>query len=87
MKAYWESDLGIRWRWDISFAPRQLYPQEKCPSHPLDRRLGEPQSRSGRGCEEKIPSPRRDSNSRTPIVQPVAERYTDWAITALIICM
>jgi hypothetical protein len=25
----------------------------------------------------KIPSPRRESNSRTPIVQPVAQRYTD----------
>jgi hypothetical protein len=32
----------------------------------------------------KIPSPRRESNSRTPIVQPVAQRYTDWAITALL---
>jgi hypothetical protein len=25
----------------------------------------------------KIPSPRRESNPRTPIVQPVAQRYTD----------
>jgi hypothetical protein len=33
--------------------------------------------------KRKIPSPRRDSNPRTPIVQPVAQRYTDWAITAL----
>jgi hypothetical protein len=31
----------------------------------------------------KIPSPRRESKPRTPIVQPVAQRYTDWAITAL----
>jgi hypothetical protein len=30
-----------------------------------------------------IPSPRRESNPRTPIVQPVAQRYTNWAITAL----
>jgi hypothetical protein len=29
----------------------------------------------------KIPSPRRESNSKTPNVQPVAQRYTDWAIT------
>jgi hypothetical protein len=28
----------------------------------LDRRLGGPQSRSGRGGEERIPSPRRESN-------------------------
>jgi hypothetical protein len=32
--------------------------------------------------KRKIPSPRRESNPRTPIVQPVARRYTDWAITA-----
>jgi hypothetical protein len=25
----------------------------------------------------KIPSPRRESNTRTPIFQPVAQRYTD----------
>jgi hypothetical protein len=33
--------------------------------------------------KRKIPSPRRESNSRTPIVQPVAQRYTDWAVRAL----
>jgi hypothetical protein len=27
--------------------------------------------------KRKIPSPRRESNTRTPIVQPVAQRYTD----------
>jgi hypothetical protein len=32
--------------------------------------------------KRKIPSPRKESNRRTPIVQPVAQRYTDWAITA-----
>jgi hypothetical protein len=31
--------------------------------------------------KRKIPSPRRESNPRTPIVQPVAQRRTDWAIT------
>jgi hypothetical protein len=30
----------------------------------------------------KVPSSRRESSPRTPIVQPVAQRYTDWAITA-----
>jgi hypothetical protein len=45
--------------------------------------LGGPQSRSGRGGEEKNSQPRRESNPRTPIVQHVAQRYTDWAITAL----
>jgi hypothetical protein len=28
--------------------------------------------------KRKIPSPRRESKPRTPIVQPVAQRYTDW---------
>jgi hypothetical protein len=32
--------------------------------------------------KRKIPSPRRESNPRTPIVQPVAQRYTDWVTTA-----
>jgi hypothetical protein len=55
-------------------APAAL-PQGKSPWYPLNRRLGGPQSRSG--------CPHRESNPRTPIVQPVAQRYTDWAITAL----
>jgi hypothetical protein len=91
MKTYWGSggiaprilDLGTRWRWVVSFTPRPLYHQGKSPWYPLDRRLGRPQSRSGGGGEEKIPSLRRESNLRTLIVQPVAQRYTDWAITAL----
>jgi hypothetical protein len=51
-------DLGTRWRWVVSFTSRPLYPQGKSPWYPLDRRLGGPQSRSGRGGEEK--------NSQTP---------------------
>jgi hypothetical protein len=53
-------------------------PPGKEPMVPM--RLGGPQSRSGHG-EEKNPHHRRESNPRTPIVQPVAQRYTDWAIT------
>jgi hypothetical protein len=30
--------------------------------------------------KRKIPRLRRKSNSRTPIVHPAAQRYTDWAI-------
>jgi hypothetical protein len=33
--------------------------------------------------KRKTPSPRRESNPDHPIVQPVASRYTDWAIPAL----
>jgi hypothetical protein len=46
----------------------------KSPLYPLDRRLGGPQKRSRRGDEEKNSQPRRESNPRTPIVQPVAQR-------------
>jgi hypothetical protein len=52
----------------ISFTSRPLYPQGKNPWYPLDRILGGPQSRSGRGGEEKNSSPRRESNPRTPSV-------------------
>jgi hypothetical protein len=37
--------------------------------------------------KRKIPSPCQESNPRTPIVQPVAQRYTDWAITAPARCI
>jgi hypothetical protein len=36
---------------------RPLYLQGKSPWYPLDRRLSEPQSRSGRGGEEKNSQP------------------------------
>jgi hypothetical protein len=65
MKAYWGEDvqlhsffdLGTRWRWVVSFTPLPLYPQGKSPWYPLDRRLGGPQSRSGRWGEEKNSQP------------------------------
>jgi hypothetical protein len=47
----------------------RLTPLRKSPRHPLDRKLGGPQSRSGRFGEEKHFAP--DGN-RTPAVQPVA---------------
>jgi hypothetical protein len=72
MKAYWGVDvwlhaffdLGTRWRRVVSFMSRPLYPQGKSPCYPLDRRLGGPQSMSGRGGEEK--------NFQPVIIQPVA---------------
>jgi hypothetical protein len=41
-------NLSIRWRSVVSFMPRPLYPR-----YQLDRRLSVPQSRSGRGGENK----------------------------------
>jgi hypothetical protein len=47
-------DLGISWRWVVSFTSRPLYSREKNPRYPLDRRFGGPQRRSGRREEDKI---------------------------------
>ena len=42
-----EVQLGIRWRWAVSFIPRLLYLQGKYFKNPLNRRLGEPHSQTG----------------------------------------
>jgi hypothetical protein len=60
-------------------APAVL-PQGNNPWYPLDRRLGGPQNRSGRGGEERNSQPL--PGLEPPIIQPVAQRYTDWAIPA-----
>jgi hypothetical protein len=79
-------DLGTRWRWVVSFTHRPLYPQGKSRWYPFDRRLGGLQSPSGRGGEEKNSQPRRESNPRTPIVQPVAQQMVkiQWVKLSLI---
>jgi hypothetical protein len=41
----------------VSFTPQPLYLQGKSTRYPLDRRLGGPQSHSGRGGEEKNSHP------------------------------
>jgi hypothetical protein len=71
-------DLGTRWRQVISFTLRPLYPQRKSLWCPLDRRLGGPQSRSGRGGKEKNSQPLPELEP--PIIQPVALRCTTSAI-------
>jgi hypothetical protein len=50
-------DLGTCWRWVVNFTHWPLYPRGKSPFYPLDRRLGGPQSQSGRSWEEKILDP------------------------------
>jgi hypothetical protein len=82
MKAFWGSggiaprilDIKTRWKWVTIFTPRPLYLQGKSPWHPLDRRLGGPQNRSGRGGKEKNSQPL--SRLEPPIIQPLAQRYT-----------
>jgi hypothetical protein len=51
-----------------------LYPQVMSPWYPLDRRLCGLWTRSGRGGEEKNSQPLPGLES--PIIQPVAQRYT-----------
>jgi hypothetical protein len=58
----------------VSFSPRPLYPQGKIPWCPWNRRVGGPQSRSGRGGEEKNSQPL--PGFETPIIQLVAQRFT-----------
>jgi hypothetical protein len=82
MKAYWGStgiaprilDPGTRWRRVVNFTPRLLYSQGNSPWYPLDRMLGGPHSRSGRGGEEK--NSQHLSVLEPPIIQYVAQRYT-----------
>jgi hypothetical protein len=65
--------------------PGRLIPQRKIPRYPLDMRLG-PRAGLNGVAKRKIPSPLpppRESNPNHLIVQPVASRYTDWAIPAL----
>jgi hypothetical protein len=45
-------DLLTTWRWMFKTRPR--YPQVKCPQHPMDRRLCDPQGRAGRRREGGI---------------------------------
>jgi hypothetical protein len=78
MKAYWKS--GGEWS---ASRPSHFTPREKASgTHRIGGWVG---SRAVLDAvmERKIPSPGRESNPRTPIVQPVAQSYSDWAITAV----
>jgi hypothetical protein len=91
MKMYWVSggiaprilDLGTRWRWVVSSLSGRFTPRERAPGTRLIGGSVGPSAGLDAVVKRKIPSPRRESNPRTPIVQPVAQCYTDWAIAAL----
>jgi hypothetical protein len=57
-------------------------PPGKSHRYPFYRRLGEPQSRSGRYGEVKMFTLRVLELPSPLVIQPVASRYTDWAIPA-----
>jgi hypothetical protein len=71
MKAYWGVDVQLH-------VPAALS-QGKSTWYPLDWRLGGPLVPRAvlDAVVRKTPIPRRESNSRIPIAQPVAQRYTD----------
>jgi hypothetical protein len=70
-------DLGTRYVWVVSFTPRTLSPRGSRSRHTLDRRLGGPQSRSGRCREKKNLDP---TGIWTLAVQAVARCHTSLAI-------
>jgi hypothetical protein len=72
-------DFVTRWRLVVSFTPQLLYPQWKSPWYPLDRRLGGPQSQSGRCGEEKILDPTGTQTPTPRLSSPVASRCTVYA--------
>jgi hypothetical protein len=64
----------------VGFTPWPLYLQGKSPRKPLDRWLGRAQDRLGRRGENSCPY--WDSNSDISLIQPIANRYIDYAIPA-----
>jgi hypothetical protein len=68
--------------WSAS-RPGSFTSKERAPGiHWIGGRVG-PRAVLDAAVKRKIPSPLRESNPRTPVVQPVAQCYTDWTITAL----
>jgi hypothetical protein len=59
----------------VSFTLRPLYPQGKSPGIDWIGGWVGPRAVLDAVVKRKIPSPRRESNPRTPIVQSVAQRY------------
>jgi hypothetical protein len=85
VKVYWGGGVAAEFHaflilelyggeWSASRQGR-FTPQGKNPSHPLDRRLGGPQSRSGCGGEEKYSQSL--PGLEPPIIQTAAQRYTN----------
>jgi hypothetical protein len=60
-------------------------PRERAPGTPWIGGWVGPRAVLDTVVNRKTPGPHWESNSRTPIIQPVAQHYTDWAITALFI--
>jgi hypothetical protein len=91
MKAYWGSK-GIAplililaldgGEWSAS-RPGRFTPRKRAPGTHWIGGWVDPRAVLDAVVKRKIPTPRRESNPRTPIVHPVAQRYTDWGIPAV----
>jgi hypothetical protein len=64
----------------LASRPGRFTPRERAPGTQWTGGWVDPRAVLDAVVKRKIPSPCRDSNPKTPIVQPVAQRYTDWAI-------
>jgi hypothetical protein len=70
-----------RGEWSASH-PGRFTPRERAPGTHWIGGWVDPRAFLDAVVKRKIPSPRRESNPRTPIVRPIAQCYTEWAITA-----
>jgi hypothetical protein len=84
MKTYWGGGIAPRILYLGTRRCGQLHAPTALPPYPLCRKLCGPQSRSGRGGEEKNFQSPPEIEPPKSTVQPVASRYTDWAIPILI---
>jgi hypothetical protein len=79
-------NFGTRWRCVVSFTPGRFTPRESDPgTHRIGGWVG-PRAVLNAVVKRKIPSPHRESNPRTPIIQPVTQCYTDWARLSKCFC-
>jgi hypothetical protein len=85
---------GVLWEWKYSSThslnsaldggewsasrPGRFTPKERAPAAPWIGGWVGRKAVLDTVVKRRIPSPRREWNSRTPIVLPVAQRYTDW---------
>jgi hypothetical protein len=76
-------NLGTNWRWIVSLTSRPLYPWGKSPRFALEKRLGGPQHWSVQHGGIKILVPTGNRTPTTLAIQPVASRYTDYAIPSV----
>jgi hypothetical protein len=77
--------LGTKRRWVVSLTTRPLFSRERASGTHHIGSLVSPRAGLDSVVKRKIPTPCRELNPQTRIVQPVASRYTDWAIPALVI--